>query len=129
MDNFGLCLQCYSWKFDGGLRGLALHVINRSSSSNCFVLWDDESTRKPRWLVSKGRNEEALRVLQKIRTEEEAKAELKEIETALSEEVELEEASFKDLAIPWVRRVVFIGIAIAIVTQRYWSKLNHVLWN
>jgi major inositol transporter-like SP family MFS transporter len=80
----------------------------------------------PRWLVSKGRNEEALRVLQKIRTEEEAKAELKEIETALSEEVELEEASFKDLAIPWVRRVVFIGIAIAIVTQA--TGVNSIMY-
>ncbi|MGF9947249.1 sugar porter family MFS transporter [Priestia megaterium] len=80
----------------------------------------------PRWLVSKGRNEEALCVLQKIRTEEEAKAELKEIETALSEEVELEEASFKDLAIPWVRRVVFIGIAIAIVTQA--TGVNSIMY-
>ncbi|MBE5097834.1 sugar porter family MFS transporter [Priestia aryabhattai] len=80
----------------------------------------------PRWLVSKGRNEEALHVLQKIRTEEEAKAELKEIVTALSKEVELEEASFKDLAIPWVRRVVFIGIAIAIVTQA--TGVNSIMY-
>lgn len=80
----------------------------------------------PRWLVRKGRNEEALRVLLKIRTEEQAKAELKEIEIALAEEVELQEASFKDLAVPWMRRIVFIGITIAFVTQA--TGVNSIMY-
>ncbi|AXY36796.1 sugar porter family MFS transporter [Bacillus velezensis] len=71
----------------------------------------------PRWLVSKGRKEDALHVLRRIRNEEKAKSELAEIESAFHKESEMEQAAFKDLAVPWVRRIVFIGIGIAVVQQ------------
>lgn len=71
----------------------------------------------PRWLVSKGKNGDALRVLRRIREEKQAKAELLEIEAAITEESEVKKATYKDLAVPWVRRIVFIGIGIAIVQQ------------
>ncbi|MGV4321615.1 sugar porter family MFS transporter [Bacillus mojavensis] len=71
----------------------------------------------PRWLVSKGRNEDALGVLKKIRDEKRAASELAEIESAFKKEDKFEKATFKDLAVPWVRRIVFIGIGIAIVQQ------------
>ncbi|MEK4314510.1 sugar porter family MFS transporter [Bacillus sp. FSL P4-0334] len=71
----------------------------------------------PRWLVSKGRKEDALHVLRRIRNEEKAKSELTEIESAFHKEAEMEQAAFKDLAVPWVRRIVFIGIGIAVVQQ------------
>jgi major inositol transporter-like SP family MFS transporter len=71
----------------------------------------------PRWLVSKGRKEEALQVLKRIRDEKKAQAELREIESAYNKESEIEQATFKDLAVPWVRRIVFIGIGIAVVQQ------------
>ncbi|AFJ60671.1 MULTISPECIES: sugar porter family MFS transporter [Bacillus] len=71
----------------------------------------------PRWLVSKGRKEDALHVLRRIRNEEKAKSELAEIESAFHKEAEMEQAAFKDLAVPWVRRIVFIGIGIAVVQQ------------
>lgn len=71
----------------------------------------------PRWLVSKGKNNEALTVLQKIRESKRAKSELQEIESAYEQEAKMEKATFKDLTTPWVRRVVFLGIGIAIVQQ------------
>jgi MFS transporter, SP family, major inositol transporter len=71
----------------------------------------------PRWLVSKGRSAEALKVLSKIRDENQAKKELKEIEASLANETELKKASFKDLTVPWVRRIVFLGIGIGVVMQ------------
>ncbi|MEH6866567.1 sugar porter family MFS transporter [Priestia megaterium] len=71
----------------------------------------------PRWLVSKGKNNEALTVLQKIRESKRAKSELQEIESAYEKEAKMEKATFKDLTTPWVRRVVFLGIGIAIVQQ------------
>jgi major inositol transporter-like SP family MFS transporter len=80
----------------------------------------------PRWLLSKGRREESLIILLKIRSEEDAHAELAEIESALNRESELKAASFKDLAVPWIRRVVFIGIAIAIVTQA--TGVNSIMY-
>lgn len=71
----------------------------------------------PRWLISKGKNEDALGVLKKIRTENTAQTEFAEIEAAVDKESEIHKATFKDLAVPWVRRIVFIGIGIAIVQQ------------
>ncbi|MED3879763.1 sugar porter family MFS transporter [Priestia megaterium] len=71
----------------------------------------------PRWLVSKGKNSEALMVLQKIRESKRAKSELQEIESAYEQEAKMEKATFKDLTTPWVRRVVFLGIGIAVVQQ------------
>ncbi|TFH58361.1 sugar porter family MFS transporter [Peribacillus frigoritolerans] len=80
----------------------------------------------PRWLVSKGRNKDALRVLQKIRNEKQAKSELKEIEVALAEETETKTATFKDLTIPWMRRIVFIGVGVAIVSQA--TGVNSIMY-
>ncbi|MBU8754535.1 sugar porter family MFS transporter [Priestia megaterium] len=71
----------------------------------------------PRWLVSKGKNNEALTVLQKIRESKRAKSELQEIESAYEQEAKMEKATFKDLTTPWIRRVVFLGIGIAVVQQ------------
>jgi major inositol transporter-like SP family MFS transporter len=71
----------------------------------------------PRWLVSKGKNGDALRVLQQVRDENRAKTELSEIEAAVAEEATIKKATVKDLAVPWVRRIVFLGIGIAIVQQ------------
>ncbi len=82
----------------------------------------------PRWLVSKGRKEDALHVLRRIRNEEKAKSELAEVESAFHKEAEMEQAAFKDLAVPWVRRIVFIGIGIAVV-RAHRREFNYVLWN
>lgn len=71
----------------------------------------------PRWLASKGKIGDALSVLQQIREENQAKTELSEIKATATEESEVEKATFKDLAVPWVRRIVFLGIGIAIVQQ------------
>ncbi|MED4036837.1 sugar porter family MFS transporter [Niallia taxi] len=71
----------------------------------------------PRWLASKGRLGDALRVLQKVRAEARAQAELIEIEKSLSDQSQMKKATFKDLNVPWVRRIVFIGLGIAVVQQ------------
>jgi len=71
----------------------------------------------PRWLASKGRLGDALRVLQKVRAEARAQAELKEIEKSLSDQSQMKKATFKDLNVPWVRRIAFIGLGIAVVQQ------------
>lgn len=71
----------------------------------------------PRWLVSKGKNGDALRVLQQIREENRANSEFSEIKSAFAEESGIKKATIKDLAVPWVRRIVFLGIGIAVVQQ------------
>jgi major inositol transporter-like SP family MFS transporter len=71
----------------------------------------------PRWLISKEKNEEALTVLQKIRTRDQAQIELDEVKGTVLKGSKLKQASLKDLSIPWVRRIVFLGIGIAVVQQ------------
>lgn len=71
----------------------------------------------PRWLISKQKNEQALGVLRKIRSEDQAEVEMTEIQATVSQEKELQKAGFKDLATPWIRRIMFIGIGIAVVQQ------------
>ncbi|WP_085524576.1 sugar porter family MFS transporter [Tuberibacillus sp. Marseille-P3662] len=71
----------------------------------------------PRWFASKGKIGDALRILQQVREENQARAELSEIKTAIAEESRMKKATYKDLTVPWVRRIVGIGIGIAIVQQ------------
>lgn len=71
----------------------------------------------PRWLASKGRKDEALRVLKQIRDEKRAEAEFKEIQEAVKRDSELKKASIKDFSTPWLKRILFIGIGVAVVQQ------------
>ncbi|MBC1891848.1 sugar porter family MFS transporter [Listeria booriae] len=71
----------------------------------------------PRWLASKGKIGDALRVLQQIRERNVAEAELTEIKDNITAEAALDKATFKDLSVKWVRRILFIGLGIAVVQQ------------
>jgi major inositol transporter-like SP family MFS transporter len=71
----------------------------------------------PRWLASNGKIGAALDVLRRIREESLAQSELQEIQQNITEENKLSKATFKDLGVPWIRRIVFIGIGIGIVQQ------------
>src|SRR5690606_32419938 len=71
----------------------------------------------PRWLASKGRNEEALKVLKRIRSEKRALEEFKEIQEAVKKDAKMEKASIKDFSAPWLKRILLIGIGVAIVNQ------------
>lgn len=71
----------------------------------------------PRWLASKGRMGDALRVMKQIREEARAEAELKEIQNGIAKETSMERASLKDLSTPWIRRIVILGIGIAVCQQ------------
>ncbi|WP_129726096.1 sugar porter family MFS transporter [Ectobacillus funiculus] len=71
----------------------------------------------PRWLASKGKLAEALKILQKIRSESIAEQELKEIKEHISEDQNIEKISFKDLGTPWIRRIVILGITIGSISQ------------
>lgn len=71
----------------------------------------------PRWLASKGNIKGAQAVLEKIRERVQARRELKEIENTIKEEGKLKKATFKDLKLPHVRRIILIGIGIAMIQQ------------
>src|SRR5919205_742656 len=69
----------------------------------------------PRWLVSKGRDEDARQVLRRTRTEQEVERELQEIRRA--EEEEGEQAGYRELLAPWVRPMLVVGIGLAVFQQ------------
>jgi sugar porter (SP) family MFS transporter len=69
----------------------------------------------PRWLVSKGREDEARRVLERTRSDEEVEQELQEIRQA--EEEEGAQAGYRELLAPWVRPMLVVGIGLAVFQQ------------
>ena len=71
----------------------------------------------PRWLAANGKIARALEVLKQIRGEAEAESELKEIEQNIEAEKHLDSATFSELATPWIRRIVLIGVGIGITQQ------------
>ena len=80
----------------------------------------------PRWLVSKGRDRDALEVLRQVRSPERAEAEQAEVYALAHEEKEARRGGFADLAVPWIRRLLFIGIGLAIVQQL--TGINSVIY-
>jgi sugar porter (SP) family MFS transporter len=79
----------------------------------------------PRWLLTKGRNEEALKVLNQLRTPEEAVAEYNETLKLLEEE-KLNKSSWMELFMPKLRIPLFIGIGIFAIQQ--FSGINAIIY-
>ncbi|WP_226346842.1 sugar porter family MFS transporter [Agilicoccus flavus] len=71
----------------------------------------------PRWLISKGRQEDALGVLMQVRTEDRARAEMAEVEHLADEEAESQTGGLSDLGVDWVRRLIVIGCGLAAAQQ------------
>jgi major inositol transporter-like SP family MFS transporter len=80
----------------------------------------------PRWLASKGKIGDALRVLKQVREESRATQELNDIKNTLANESGVEKATLKDLSVPWVRRLVFIGVGAAIAQQA--TGVNSIMY-
>lgn len=72
----------------------------------------------PRWLVMENKEEDAAQALIKIRPNRNViSKEVEQIKSNLIQEKEIKQATFKDLSIPWIRRIVLIGIGLAIMQQ------------
>lgn len=81
----------------------------------------------PRWLLAKGREADALAVLQQIRDPERAKAEMAEVRELAHQEAESKSAKLADLvAEPWLRKILFIGIGLAVAQQL--TGINSIMY-
>lgn len=71
--------------------------------------------QSPRWLVMRGRVDDARRTLSKMREggEQEADAEIEEIQESLGQE----KSTVRDLVSPAVRAALFVGVGLAILQQ------------
>ena len=79
----------------------------------------------PRWLSKNGRPEQARRVLRRIGGDAYAAAALADIQSTLAQE-EVHRVDFRDLLDPGVKRVLALGIVLAVFQQ--WCGIN-VIFN
>ena len=71
----------------------------------------------PRWLLMHARDDEAHRVLEKVSNSELAQKEIEAVKASLRAEEGTERAALRELLQPALRRVLVIGISIAILQQ------------
>ncbi|MCD6059466.1 MAG: putative inositol transporter, partial [Thermomicrobiales bacterium] len=77
----------------------------------------------PRWLVEKGRYEEALAVLKTVRSEDRALAEFGQVETVAEEEKDAHINFAAIFSNRWLRRIVFVGIGVSVTQQLTGSRV------
>jgi MFS transporter, SP family, major inositol transporter len=81
----------------------------------------------PRWLVEKGRDEDALAVLKQVRSEDRALAELRQVETIREEEKGDNQMSFGAIfSNRWLRRIIFVGIGVSVTQQL--TGINSIMY-
>lgn len=80
----------------------------------------------PRWLLSKGREDEALTVLKQVRSEARAEAELAEVRHLAAEEAESKSNGIGSLRNPWVLRILLVGIGLAVAQQL--TGINSIMY-
>ncbi len=81
----------------------------------------------PRWLVEKGRDEEALAVLETVRPKDRALAELKQVEIVRQEESEEGAVGLKAiLTNKWLLRIVLVGIGVSMTQQL--TGINSIMY-
>jgi len=71
----------------------------------------------PRWLASKDRFADALTVLKQVRTAQRAETEMGEVKQLAMEDKQSQTGGWSDLATPWIRKLVLIGVGIAVIQQ------------
>ncbi|MDD1475585.1 sugar porter family MFS transporter [Arthrobacter sp. H16F315] len=71
----------------------------------------------PRWLASVGSFGETLSVLQRVRSQPEARAEFEEVKAMAVEDYKSTVVSWKDLGVPWLRRIFVVGLGLAVIQQ------------
>lgn len=80
----------------------------------------------PRWLISQNRDEEALEVLKQVRSPERAAAEMAEVHRLAEEEKEAQTGGWSDLAVPWIRRLLLVGIGLGVFQQ--FTGINSIMY-
>lgn len=105
----------YFFSFNGNWRGMFLSMLVPASALLVGLLFVPES---PRWLVQENRSAEALEILAKVDTPENAGAEMNEIKTALTAETGRTAELFR----PGLRVALLVAITLGIFQQ--WTGVS-----
>ncbi len=108
-----------TWNVQTGWRWMFTAVVLPAVIFTLASLFIPES---PRWLLTRGREIEAREVLLRIGGARYAGAELASIERAVRAETRASASNWGELLRPGVRRVVLVGIALAVLQQ--WTGIN-----
>ncbi|QCX40301.1 sugar porter family MFS transporter [Aureibaculum algae] len=73
--------------------------------------------RSPRWLMVHNKKEEALEVMKKVVSDEEAKIQIQQVEQSISEDKNKEKSKLRDIFKPSMRKVIIIGLVVGIFQQ------------
>jgi MFS transporter, SP family, major inositol transporter len=92
----------------------------------CLFVGMYRMPESPRWMVRQGKISDALEILKKVRDEKQAVAELEEIQANIAKEDSAKQVKLSDLGTPWVRRIVFIAIGVAMCNQ--FGGVNSVMY-
>jgi len=112
-----------TWNVQHGWRWMFTAVVAPALIFTVASFYIPES---PRWLLTRARRQEASSVLTKIGGTFYAHAEIANIESTIAEESALAQSRWAELLRHPVRRIVLIGIALAVLQQ--WTGIN-VLFN
>jgi MFS transporter, SP family, arabinose:H+ symporter len=73
--------------------------------------------RSPRWLLMKGRDEEALKVLKRVCSESQAYKDMEAVKDSFTKATHKKKVPLSELFKPALRTVLFVGIVVAILQQ------------
>lgn len=103
-----LGLDSYTWRWMLGLETLPAVIY----FATLFLV-----PRSPRWLIMKGRDEEAFHIMKKAGGEDLARTEIEEIKSSLKSATKKEKVHLKDIFKPALKAALTIGIVLAILQQ------------
>lgn len=103
-----LKLDIYNWRWMLGLEAIPAIIYFVA----LFVV-----PRSPRWLIMKGKEEEALLIMKKASGEEYAVKDFEAVKQSLVSDTNKKKVSLKEIFSPALRTVLTIGIVLAILQQ------------
>jgi len=80
----------------------------------------------PRWLISRGRTQEALAVLKTIRSADRAEAEMADVKHLADEEEEMNLSGWGALKNKWILRILLVGIGLGVAQQL--TGINSIMY-
>ena len=103
-----LKIDAYNWRWMLGLEALPAIIYFVA----LFVV-----PRSPRWLIMKGKEEEAVLIMKKASGEEHAIKDLQAVKQSLESDTNKKKAHLREIFSPALRIVLTIGIVLAILQQ------------